>query len=51
MRQYDGLDDLTKAQTARGEVGYFYDNANRRQTLTAYFDLSLARIRASCGDR
>ena len=34
MRQYDGLDDLTDEQTAQGEVGYLYDNARRRQTMT-----------------
>jgi RHS repeat-associated protein len=34
MRQYDLLDDLTDEQTAQGEVGYFYDNARRRQTMT-----------------
>jgi YD repeat-containing protein len=34
VRQYDGLDDLTDEQTAQGEVGYFYDNARRRQTMT-----------------
>jgi RHS repeat-associated protein len=34
MRQYDGLDDLTEEQTAQGEVGYVYDNARRRQSMT-----------------
>jgi RHS repeat-associated protein len=34
VRQYDGLDDLTDEQTAQGEVGYSYDNARRRQTMT-----------------
>ena len=34
VRQYDGLDDLTDEQTAQGEVGYLYDNARRRQTMT-----------------
>jgi RHS repeat-associated protein len=35
MRQYDGLDNLTDEQTTQGEVGYFYDTASRRQTMTA----------------
>jgi RHS repeat-associated protein len=34
MRHYDGLDNLTEEQTERGEVGYFYDIASRRQTMT-----------------
>jgi YD repeat-containing protein len=34
MRQYDLLDDLTDEQTAQGEVGYQYDNAQRRTAMT-----------------
>jgi RHS repeat-associated protein len=35
MRQYnDGLDDLTDEQTPQGEVGYLYDIARRRQSMT-----------------
>ena len=35
MRQYnDGLDDLTDEQTPQGEVGYLYDVARRRQSMT-----------------
>ena len=34
VRQYDGLDDLTDEQSAQGEVGYLFDNARRRQTMT-----------------
>jgi RHS repeat-associated protein len=35
MRQYtDGLDDLTDEQTPQGEVGYQYDIARRRQSMT-----------------
>ena len=31
---YDGLDDLTDEQTTLGEVGYVYDNARRRESMT-----------------
>jgi hypothetical protein len=35
IRQYtDGLDDLTDEQTAQGEVGYLYEIARRRQSMT-----------------
>jgi len=35
MRQYnDGLDDLTHEQTPQGEVGYQFDIARRRQSMT-----------------
>jgi len=34
MRRYDGLDDLTNEQSAQGEVGYSYDNARRRTSMT-----------------
>jgi RHS repeat-associated protein len=34
MRQYDLLNDLTDEQTPQGEVGYLYDNARRRQSMT-----------------
>jgi RHS repeat-associated protein len=34
MRRYDLLDDLTDEQTTQGEVGYLFDNARRRQSMT-----------------
>ncbi len=33
-RAYDGLDRLTSETTSQGSVGYTYDNAGRRQTMT-----------------
>src|SRR5271163_3475637 len=33
-RTYDGLDDLTDEQTPQGEIGYTYDNARRRESMT-----------------
>lgn len=42
MRQCDGLNDLTDERTPQGEVGYSFDNARRRASMTVVGQLSVS---------